>query len=107
MVLLSLSFKKLNIRLLIIIAAAFQLWDGIITQVYVSSGHVCEGNPLMAPLIRSGVFLPEKIVSIIISVILIYMLSKFSEKIATRASITIIYLYSAVLVWNYANLLVA
>ena len=102
---LSLSFKKLNIRLLIIIAAAFQLWDGIITQVYVSSGHVCEGNPLMAPLIKNGMFLPEKIISVIISVFLIYLLAKFSQKIAVRATITIIYLYSAVLLWNYATLL--
>ena len=102
---LSQAFQKLNIRLLVIVAAAFQLWDGIITQIYVSSGHVCEGNPLMAALIKNGIFLPEKIVSIIISVLLIFVLSKFSQKIATQATIAIIYLYSAILVWNYATLL--
>jgi hypothetical protein len=100
-------FQKLNISLLVIIAAAFQLWDGIITQMYVSRGHVCEGNPLMSPLIKSGIFLPEKIISIIISVLLIYVLSRFSQKIATRATIAVIYLYSVVLVWNYATLLIA
>jgi hypothetical protein len=101
------AFQKLNIRLLVIIAAAFQLWDAAITQVYVSSGHVCEGNPFIAPLIKNGMFLPEKTVSIIISVFLIYLLTKFSQKIATGAAISIIYLYSAVLIWNYAILLTA
>ena len=99
------AFQKLNIRLLVIIAAAFQLWDAIITQIYVSSGYVSEGNPLMVPLIKNGMFLPEKTVSIIISVFLIYLLTKFSQKIATRAAISVIYLYSAVLIWNYAVLL--
>ena len=98
-------FQKLNTGLLVIIAAAFQLWDGIITQIYVSGGQVAEGNPLMAPLIKSGIFLPEKIISIIVSVLLIYLLSRYSQKIASRATLTIIYLYSAVLVWNYATLL--
>lgn len=101
---LSKVFQKLNIRLLVIIAVAFQLWDAIITQVYVSNGHVCEGNPLMAQLLREGMFLPERLLSIIVSVLLIYLLSKFSTKIAAIAAAGVIVLYSAMVVWNYAIL---
>ena len=107
LILLDKAFQKLNIWLLVVIAAAFQLWDAIITQVYVSSGHVCEGNPLMSQLLNDGTFLPKKLLSIVVSVILVYLLSKFSTKIAARAAVGVVVLYTGVLIWNYTILLSA
>jgi hypothetical protein len=97
--------QKFNLKLLVIIAAGFQLWDALLTQKYVGNGYISEGNPLMALLIKNDVFLIEKVISVIISVILIYLLSKFSQKIAARGAAGIIILYSAVLIWNYALLI--
>lgn len=102
--LVSKTSQKLNIRLLVILAVGFQLWDTIMTQVYVGGGYVCEGNPVMVPLLRNGVFLPERIFSIAVSVFLIYLLFRFSQKIAENAAAGVIALYSVVLIWNYAIL---
>ena len=102
--LLSKASQRLNIRLLVILAVGFQLWDTIITQVYVGGGYVCEGNPFMVPLLRNGTFLPERIFSIAVSAFLIYLLSRFSQKIAANAAAGVIALYSVVLIWNYAIL---
>ena len=102
--LLSKASQKLNLRLLVILAAGFQLWDAIITQVYVGGGYVGEGNPFMVPLLRNGMFLPERIFSIAVSVFLIYLLSRFAPKIAVNAAAGVILLYSGVLIWNYAIL---
>jgi hypothetical protein len=96
--------QKWNLKLLVIIAAGFQLWDALLTHKYVGNGYISEGNPLMALLIKSDIFLLEKVISVVISVLLIYLLSRFSAKIAARSAAGVIFLYSAVLIWNYALL---
>ncbi len=96
--------QKWNLKLLVIIAAGFQLWDALLTQKYVGNGYISEGNPLMALLIKNNIFLFEKVSSVVISVLLIYLLSRFSTKVAARGAAGVIVLYSAVLIWNYALL---
>lgn len=85
-------------------AVAFQLWDAIITQVYVGGGYVYEGNPFIVLLFRNGMFLPVKIFTIAASILLIYLLRRFSQKIAASAAASVIVLYAVVLIGNYAIL---
>lgn len=98
------TFQKIDLMFFVIIAALFQLWDAVITYIYVTNGSVSEGNPLMVPLLKNGIFLPERFFSAGISVLLIYLLSKYSSKIAQSACIGIIMLYSITLAWNYSIL---
>jgi hypothetical protein len=98
------TFQKINLTTLVICAALLQLWDAVITYVYVSNGIVCEGNPFMLPLLKNGMFLPERVLSVGISVILIYMLSRYSLKIAHFASFGVVLLYGSVIIWNYSVL---
>jgi hypothetical protein len=99
------ALKKSELNLLVIAATIFQLWDAVITQVYVSKGLVDEANFLIAPLIKNGTFLAERIFCVAISVFLIYLLSRFSTKIATGAAAGVFVLYCAVLIGNYSVLL--
>jgi hypothetical protein len=49
-------------------------------------------------------FLPERFLSVGISILLIYLLSKYSIKIAQNACIGVIMLYGITLAWNYSIL---
>jgi hypothetical protein len=98
------TFQKINLTTLVICAALLQLWDAIITHIFVGNGSVCEGNPFMQPLLKNGVFLTERIVSIAISVLLIYILSRYSSKIAQSATFAVVLLYGSVIIWNYSVL---
>ncbi len=99
------AFQKVDLFFLVVVAALFQLWDAIITHIYVGNGLVCEGNPFMVPLLKNGMFLPERFFTVGISVILVYLLSKYSNKVAQKACIGIVMLYSITLAWNYSILL--
>jgi hypothetical protein len=101
---LTITFQKISLPTFIIAAALLQLWDAVITHIYVSNGSVCEGNPFMLPLLKNGIFLPERVLSMGISVILIFILSRYSTRIAHFATLGVVLLYSSVIIWNYSVL---
>ncbi|MCX6005702.1 MAG: DUF5658 family protein [Chloroflexi bacterium] len=81
--------------------AQFQLWDGIITQVFVINGLVKEANPLMAPLVSGGSFLLIKLLGIAAILLLLWIISKRFPRIAMAAASCISMYYVAVITWNF------
>jgi hypothetical protein len=82
--------------------AMFQLWDGVITQVFADSGIIKEGNPLMAGMVSSGGFLPFKIIGVIAAALALWLVYKYFPKVSMITASTITIFYIAVIVWNFA-----
>lgn len=95
------SAEKIKFELLLIPATAFQMWDAVMTFIYVNSGHAVEGNPFMAYLLHNGSFLSVRFLSIALDIYLIGCLSKFSVRLAKITTASVMFLYIAVVLWNY------
>jgi hypothetical protein len=99
------SIKRTELDFLLIPATAFQMWDAVMTFIYVNAGLAREGNPFMAPLLHNGSFLFVRFSSIALAIYLIYILSRFSIKAAKIATLCVLILYLGVVIWNYYVLL--
>lgn len=95
------TFQKPNVKLLIMVATILQLFDAIVTYIFVNNGQACEGNIFQVLLLKNGLFLPERLLSVLLFIFLISILSKFSKKLASPCSVVVIILYSWVLASNY------
>ena len=88
-------------KCILILAAQFQIWDGLVTHVFVNNGAVKEGNPLMAPLIQDGNFLLLKVLGVLLCIPVIWLLYKRFPKLALATASSLAVFYSAVLCWNF------
>lgn len=88
-------------KCILILAAQFQIWDGLVTHVFVNNGVVKEGNPLMAPLIQDGNFLLLKVLGVLLCIPVIWLLYKRFPKLAMATASSLAVFYSAVLCWNF------
>jgi putative flippase GtrA len=85
----------------LLLMAQFQFWDGLMTQVFVSRGLVKEANPLMAPLVSGGSFLPLKLLGIAVLLLLLWILYKRFPKMAVVAASTISVFSAVLIIWNF------
>lgn len=85
----------------LLLMAQFQLWDGIMTHVFVGSGLAKEGNSLMAELVYKGDFLFLKIVSVAILGLALWMIFRKFPKLAISTTACVAAFYLGVIVWNF------
>lgn len=93
--------KQGHILFVLLLVAQFQFWDGVMTQVFVSKGLVKEANPLMAPLVAGGSFLPLKLVGIVVLLSLLWVLHKRFPKMAVVAASSVAALSAVLIIWNF------
>jgi hypothetical protein len=85
----------------LLLLAQFQFWDGVMTQVFVGRGLVKEANPLMAPLVAGGGFLPLKLLGIGVLLLLLWILYKRFPRMAVVAASSVSALSAVLIVWNF------
>lgn len=78
-----------------------QMWDALITQIFVKNKLVQEFNPLAMHMVENGYFLYFKVPFLFLSVILLWKLNKILPSVARIAGIAIIIFYGIVLMWNF------
>jgi hypothetical protein len=90
---------------LLVVMVCASLLDAIATQRLVTHGLVVEGNPMMAPLIPAGHFVLVRILGILICGVVLWLLYKRFPRVALTALMGVIFIYTAILVWNTGVLL--
>jgi len=85
----------------LLLMAQFQLWDGVITHVFVRGGLAREGNALMSNLVYSGDFLLLKIVSVAILALVLWFIFKRFPRLAISTTAGIAIFYLGVITWNF------
>jgi hypothetical protein len=93
--------KQGHMLFVLLLMAQFQFWDGMMTQVFVGRGLVKEANPLMAPLVSGGSFLPLKLLGIAVLLILLWILYKRFPKMAVVAASSVCALSAVLIIWNF------
>ena len=78
-----------------------QLWDGIITQAFVTHGLAAEGNRIAAHLIGQGNYLPLKIAGILVCLALLWVVGRRYPALAKLTASIVCIFYLAVIVWNF------
>jgi hypothetical protein len=95
------NLNRGHILFALLLMAQFQLWDGIITQVFVINGLAKEANPLMAPFVLGGNFLLIKLLGIAALLLVLWIMSKRFPRIAVASASCISIYYIAVITWNF------
>jgi hypothetical protein len=85
----------------LLLMAQFQLWDGIMTQVFVRSGFVTEANRIIEPLINSGSFLAVKLLGIAVFLPLLWFVYKRYPRVAFTAASCLSIIYLGIITWNF------
>jgi len=96
---------KLNhghLLFVLLLMAQFQLWDGLITQVFVSNGLAREANRFMVPLIANGSFLPLKLLGGAAALLALLIVYKRFPRMALAAASLVSVFYVIVIVWNFS-----
>lgn len=86
---------------LLAMMAQLQLWDGIITQAFVTNGLAAEGNRIAADLISQGNFLPLKIAGGLICLTLLWAIGRRYPGLAQVTASVVCIFYIAVIAWNF------
>jgi hypothetical protein len=87
-------------KIILIILAGFEVFDGFLTHFLVRNGVVQEGNKLIETIVYEGNFLLLKVLGALISIIALWFIYKRFPHIALATASCIVLFYSAVLVWN-------
>ncbi|MGA2367352.1 MAG: DUF5658 family protein [Dehalococcoidia bacterium] len=85
----------------LLLLAQFQLWDGIMTQVFVRSGFAVEANRIMEPLINSGSFLAVKLLGTAALLPLLWFVYKRYPRVAFTAASFLSIIYMGIVTWNF------
>jgi hypothetical protein len=85
----------------LLLMTQFQLWDAVISHVFVNSGLVREANPFVAPLMGGGSFLLIKLAGAVASLFLLWCLSRLFPRAAIGAACSVTVFYLAIVVWNF------
>lgn len=85
----------------LLLMAQLQLWDGIITQVFVGNGIARELNPLVINSVNQGSFLIIKIIGLLLCVFCLWLIGKKFPRLAITIAAVIAVFYTAVLSWNF------
>lgn len=94
-------FDRGHMLFMLLMMAQFQLWDGIMTDVFVRGGLAREANALMAGFVYGGDFITLKIISTAVLALALWAIYKRFPRLAifTTASIAVFYL--GVITWNF------
>lgn len=85
----------------LLLMAQFQLWDGVITHVFVRNGLAREANAFMANLVYGGDFLVFKIISVAIVALALWVIYKRFPRLAIITAAGIAVFYLGVVTWNF------
>ena len=88
-------------KLCLALAAQFQVWDGLVTQVFVNNGLAHEANPLMSSLVSGGNFLLLKILGALLCLPILWLVYKRFPRLALASTAALVVLYAVVLTWNF------
>lgn len=88
-------------KCILVLAAQFQMWDGLITHVLVKNGIVQEGNPLAAALLDAGNFLWLKVAGVVLCLPVLWIMYKHFPRFAMITASSLVGLYIAVISWNF------
>ena len=88
-------------KCILVLATQFQIWDGLITQVFVGNGVTQEANPLMAPLIEAGDFLLLKVIGVALFIPVLWILYRYFPKFALATASTLAAFSLAIISWNF------
>ena len=91
----------------LLLMAQLQLWDGVITQVFVGNGIARELNPLMMNSINQGSFLIIKIIGLLLCVLFLWLVGRKFPRLATSIAAVIAVFYTAILSWNFITVFTA
>ena len=94
-------------KYLLALLCGFEVSDGVITHVLVSSGQFREGNPLMAPIVGDGNFLLLKIVGVLICALVLLKLYQRFPRVTILTTSSVVTFYGAVIGWNLGLFLIA
>jgi len=86
---------------LLTMMAQLQLWDGVITQAFVSSGLAKEGNRVSAHLLGQGNYLPLKIAGSLLCLALLWVVGRRYPALAKLTASVVCIFYLAVIAWNF------
>jgi hypothetical protein len=87
-------------KYLLTLLCGFEISDGIITHLLVSSGQFREGNPLMAPIVGEGNFLLLKVVGVILCVMVLLIMYRRFPRVTILTTSSVVTFYGAVIGWN-------
>ena len=85
----------------LLMMAQFQLWDGIMTDVFVRGGLTYEANALVAGFVYGGDFIPLKIISIAVLSLALLAIYKHFPRLAIFTTASIAFFYLCVITWNF------
>jgi hypothetical protein len=88
-------------KCILVLMAQFQIWDGLITHVFVNNGLVKEGNPLVASLVNGGNFLFLKVMGVSICVPILWIIYKRFPKFTMVTASSLVMFYAAAIFWNF------
>ena len=88
-------------KCLLILLAGFEVFDGILTHLFVSNGLVQESNRLIATVLYEGNFLILKMIGAFMSIVALWYIYKRFPRMAFGAASCVVVFYSAVLAWNF------
>lgn len=86
---------------LLAMMAQLQIWDGIITQAFVTHGLAAEGNRIAAHLLGQGNYLLLKVAGVLISLALLWVIGRRFPALAKLTASVVCIFYLAVIVWNF------
>jgi hypothetical protein len=85
----------------LLLMGQLQLWDAIMTQVFVKSGLATEANRLVQPLINSGSFLAVKLVGLAALLPLLWFVYKRYPRVAFTVASCLSIFYLGIITWNF------
>ncbi len=87
-------------KYLLALLGGFEISDGVVTHLVVGSGLFNESNPLMAPIVSGGGFVPFKVVGAIACVVALWYLYRRFPRLSMATASGIVVIYGAVMTWN-------
>ena len=85
---------------LFILLGGFEIWDGLITHWAVRNGLVQEANPFIRSMVMEGNFLLLKITGALLSVLILWGMSRHASRVTAITTLSVVLFYGAVTLWN-------
>ena len=90
---------------LLLLMFGLEMVDAVVTHFLVGSGHIQEGNPLMASIVGDGNFVLLKVAGVLVCLPVLLALYRRIPRLATVTVSSVIVFYGAVITWNLGALL--
>jgi hypothetical protein len=88
-------------KCILILAAQFQVWDGLVTQVLVDNNIAREANPFVKSFVEQGNFLIFKILGALLCIAVLWVLYKYAPRFSFAVASCIAVFYAVILAWNF------